>query len=404
MVNKEKNNLTLLYSLVLGAYWMTSCCAVGFAIVFLKSLSFNNFRAGIIAAAASLCGTLLGMAVSSLIDRRENITSKTFSLPLIIVQGLMLAILLLKARADLFTALVYIIYSMIVTALGSLLIKMYVDLNHQGYPIDYSFGRGIGSLSYVIASLILGRLLSSYSERTILYVGLFSTLIELCATAVLSGYFEETETEEKTVNNGSSMIEFLSRDHGFMLIVIGAILMFYSHCILTSFTINIVNDLGGNAGTVGYMNGFMAAMEIPVALFYSRTFTDHTKALKISAISMSAKAIAVALSFNIPLLFMSLILQAPSFALYITCIVPYVEENIAYKDSAKAQSLAFSAMHMASILASIIGGYLFDRISVRNNLYISAVITLIGSLLILYTLHKGKKIDQDSDRTILTDI
>jgi PPP family 3-phenylpropionic acid transporter len=200
------------------------------------------------------------------------------------------------------------------------------------------------------------------------------------------------------------MIEFLSRDHGFMLIVIGAILMFYSHCILTSFTINIVNDLGGNAGTVGYMNGFMAAMEIPVALFYSRTFTDHTKALKISAISMSAKAIAVALSFNIPLLFMSLILQAPSFALYITCIVPYVEENIAYKDSAKAQSLAFSAMHMASILASIIGGYLFDRISVRNNLYISAVITLIGSLLILYTLHKEKKIDQDSDRTILADI
>ena len=117
MVKKEKSSLTSLYSLVIGAYWMTSCCAVGFAIVYLKSLSYNNFKAGIIAAAASLCGTLLAMSVSSLIDREKNITSKTFTLPLIIVQGLMLIVLLFRAKADLLTALIYIIYSMIVTAL-----------------------------------------------------------------------------------------------------------------------------------------------------------------------------------------------------------------------------------------------------------------------------------------------
>ena len=74
-------------------------------------------------------------------------------------------------------AIVYIVYSMIVTALDSLLKKMYVDLNHQDYPINYSFARGIGSLSYAIASLALGRLLSSFSERTILYVGMISTLM-----------------------------------------------------------------------------------------------------------------------------------------------------------------------------------------------------------------------------------
>ncbi|MCR5095650.1 MAG: hypothetical protein K6A70_02810 [Erysipelotrichaceae bacterium] len=197
---------------------------------------------------------------------------------------------------------------------------------------------------------------------------MISTLIELCAVAILSRYVEETDPEEQAVDNGTSLFEFVRHNRSFMMIIVGVILMFYFHCILTSFTINIVNDLGGNAGTVGYMNGFMAAMEIPVALFYSRMFIDHGKALKIAAISTSIKAIAVALAFNIPLLFMSLILQAPSFALYIT-----------------------------SILASIIGGYLFDRISVRNNLYISTVVTIIGSLLILYTLQKNKKNVQDSN-------
>ena len=397
MVKNEKKNLTFLYSLMLGAYWMSSCCAVGFAIVFLKSLSYSNFEAGIIVALSSLCGTLIGMVLSSLIDRKENITSKTFPFPMIIVQGLMLGILLVMAKADLFTGIVYIIYSLIVTALGSLLIKMYVDLNHQGYFVNYSFSRGIGSLSYVIVSLILGRLLSSFSERTILYVGLAVTVVELVTVGIVSGYIDKTETEDVVTSSGSSLFEFMRNNRSYMMIIIGAILMFYSHCILTSFTINIVTDLGGNAGTVGYMTGFMASMEIPVALFYSRMFTDHKKALIIASISMSVKAIAVALAFNIPLLFMALILQAPSFALYITCIVPFVEENVAYEDSAKAQSLAFSSMHMTSILASIIGGFLFDHISVRNNLYISTAITILGSLLILYTLKKEKNNGQNSN-------
>ena len=73
-----------------------------------------------------------------------------------------------------------------------------------------------------------------------------------------------------------------------------------------------------------------------------------------------------------------------------TCIVPYAEKNIAYRDSAKAQSLAFSAMNIASIIASIIGGCLFDLISVRNNLYFSTVISILGTFLVLYTLGKEK--------------
>ena len=96
---------------------------------------------------------------------------------------------------------------------------MYVDLNHRDYPINYSFARGIGSLSYVIASLALGRLLSSFSERTILYAGMISALIELCSVAILSRYVEETDPEEQAVDNGTSLFEFMLHNRSFMMII-----------------------------------------------------------------------------------------------------------------------------------------------------------------------------------------
>ena len=94
---------------------------------------------------------------------------------------------------------------------------------------------------------------------------------------------------------------------------------------------------------------------------------------------------------HIPLLFMAFLLQAPSYALFVTCIVPYTEQSVAYEDSAKAQSLAFSTTTIASIIASILGGWMLDLTSVANCLYLAAAICLCGSLLIVYTLRKQER-------------
>ena len=387
----EKKNLTFLYSLVQGAYWMSFCCINGFASVYLRSLSYTNFEIGIIIAMGSLCGALAGMILSSLIDRRENISSKTFPLPLIVIQGLMSLILIILAKRDLLTAVIYVIYALICTALGSLLIKMYVDLNHQGHAVDYSISRGAGSFSYVIISVTMGRLLSSFSEKTLLYVGILVTVIEMILVIMISTYIKNDHQTIEGENGGSSMIEFIRRNRDYVMIIAGAILMFYAHCFVTNFMINVVSALGGNTGTVGYLTGFMAAVEIPVALLYSKLFSDHRKALKIASISMTFKALAVALAFSIPLLFMAFLLQAPSYALFVTCIVPYTEQSVAYEDSAKAQSLAFSTTTIASIIASILGGWMLDLTSVANCLYLAAAICLCGSLLIVYTLRKQER-------------
>ena len=74
------------------------------------------------------------------------------------------------------------------------------------------------------------------------------------------------------------------------------------------------------------------------------------------------------------------ILQAPSYALYMAAIVPFVKETIDFQDSAKAQSLAFTTTTLGGMLASLIGGQLYDCLSVTLTLWIAFAVGAAGAV------------------------
>ena len=102
------------------------------------------------------------------------------------------------------------------------------------------------------------------------------------------------------------------------------------------------------------------------------------------------KILAYALAPNIPLFFAARVLQAPSYALYTVLIVGYADRTVARKDSAKAQSLAFSMTTIGSVLASLIGGPMFDSAGVRPTMLTAAAIAAVGAVIALAGT-RGKK-------------
>ena len=76
-------------------------------------------------------------------------------------------------------------------------------------------------------------------------------------------------------------------------------------------------------------------------------------------------------------------LQAPSYALYTVLIVGYADRQVARKDSAKAQSLAFSMTTIGSVLASLIGGRMFDTVGVRTTMLTAVAIAAAGAVISL---------------------
>ncbi|MBO7727182.1 MAG: MFS transporter, partial [Oscillospiraceae bacterium] len=71
-------------------------------------------------------------------------------------------------------------------------------------------------------------------------------------------------------------------------------------------------------------------------------------------------------------------------------IVPYVNEVIPYEDSAKAQSLAYTMTSIGSVLASLIGGFLYDRTTVTNTLWISFGICFVAAVIAFLGVEKDQ--------------
>ena len=82
--------------------------------------------------------------------------------------------------------------------------------------------------------------------------------------------------------------------------------------------------------------------------------------------------------------------QALSFALMIPAMVQYVNLVVDPKDSAKGQAIANGMMTLGAVFASLIGGPMYDLLSVRTTLVIGTIIALAGTVITLLAVERKK--------------
>ena len=388
----KRQRLTALYALVQASFWMSFCVAVSFAAVYLQSLGYDNTHLGVILAAGNLLGAVLGPAFSALIDRNPHATASRLIPPLLAVQAAALALLLLFPRRGVLTALSYVLYVAFSLSVNSLNLKLYVDFSHRGLPINYGVARGMGSLAYVLLSMGLGILAERTSIRALPMAGLALCAMQAAAHVLLCRRLPAGQAALTQQRQGVTLAAFLRKNRRFSLLLLGTALLFFAHNTVCNFLINITRHVGGDTEDMGYINSFMAAMEIPVMLLFSRLFGRRSTArlLRLAFCCFVLKTAAVAAAPSIPALYAAFLLQAPSFALYTAAIVPYTERTVAYEDSAKAQSLAFSMTTLGSVLASAVSGWMLDRLPVPHTLWIACLACALGAGLACFGVERKK--------------
>ena len=129
-------------------------------------------------------------------------------------------------------------------------------------------------------------------------------------------------------------------------------------------------------------------------LLFAKVFGKKSSGmlLRVAFVFFTLKAAAMALASSVPTLFAAFVLQAPSYALYTSAVVPYVEKTIAYEDSAKAQSLAFTMTTVGSVMASVIAGRLYDVMPPSSVLWIAAGVCAVGTATAVLGVRGEKKI------------
>ena len=399
-MKKKLSPVTFHYTLITGGFWMAFCVVTAYAAVYLQGIGCSNQELGLILALGNVGGAVLSPALGALIDRNRKIRHAAIVNVLLVIQVVLLILLRVHPSHDLLTAICYVLYISVLMPVNAVNLDLCVRLERVKAPLNFGFARSMGSFSFVILSTLLGVITARWGFLTLPFAGLAVVVLQFIGNRFIDRDLREAEAsmppDESLIQaKSSSLVSFVKENRMFCLMLFGTIILFISHNMDGNFLINEIRNLGGDTAIMGLVAAFTAITEIPVMMFSDRLpkrwQTVHY--IRLALVFFTIKILAYALAPNIPLFFAARTLQAPSYALYTVLIVRYADSVVDRKDSAKAQSLAFSMTTIGSVLASLIGGAMFDTAGVRTTMLTAVAISAIGTVIALLGTFNRKKAD-----------
>jgi PPP family 3-phenylpropionic acid transporter len=399
-MKKKLSPVTFHYTLITGGFWMAFCVVTAYAAVYLQGIGCSNQELGLILALGNVGGAVLSPVLGALIDRNRKIRHAAIVNVLLAIQVVLLILLRVHPSHDLLTAICYVLYISVLMPVNAVNLDLCVRLERVKAPLNFGFARSMGSFSFVILSTLLGVITARWGFLTLPFAGLAVVVLQFIGNRFIDRDLREAEASmppdaSLIQAKSSSLVSFVKENRMFCLMLFGTIILFISHNMDGNFLINEIRNLGGDTAIMGLVAAFTAITEIPVMMFSDRLpkrwQTVHY--IRLALVFFTIKILAYALAPNIPLFFAARTLQAPSYALYTVLIVRYADSVVDRKDSAKAQSLAFSMTTIGSVLASLIGGAMFDTAGVRTTMLTAVAISAIGTVIALLGTFNRKKAD-----------
>ena len=397
-MRKKISAVTFHYMIITGGFWMAFCVVTAYAAVFLHGAGYDDQELGIILALGNVGGAVLSPVLGAWIDRNRKIRHAAVITVLLGVQLVLLAALRMNPQKNLLCAACYVLYLAFMMPVNALNLDLCVRLEHAKAPLNFGLARSMGSFAFVILSTLLGILTEQLGWKMLPFAGMAVVVLQAVGNRMVDRDLREAEkqmpAEEKlTQEKSATLIAFIRENKSFCLMLFGTIIIFIAHNTDGNFLINLVENVGGGPAIMGYLAAFTAIVEVPVMMFSDKLPKKWSRVqyIRLAFVFFVLKTLAYALAPNIPLLFASRILQAPSYALYTVLIVGYADEVVARKDSAKAQSLAFSMTTIGSVLASLIGGSMFKSSGVQPTMLTATAFAAVGAVIAIAATYWKRK-------------
>lgn len=378
----------LTYTLSLGCFWACYSVTSGFAAPYLQNRGFTSSQLGIIMAIAYLLSLLLSLYLSARTDTAGESSSLDYLLGLLGMQ--LAAIALLFIDNVYIVALAYVLMGGSVFAGTALYVKLFVTLSKFTSMDGYGKSRAAGSLCYALTSFACGFILKSAPSYLLLLLNAFFALVQIIALISIrkngvvptgKASRENADRARRAADNRAELLPFLRRNPGFPMLLLGAGLIFMVHNSISTFTINMVEHLGGDVVDMGNINGFSIFIEIPFMTLYSRIDKKHCRHILMLSFAVFVFKICItAAAWSIPVLFVAFALRAVAFALYTPAVVDYISSRIPYEDSGKAQGLAANVPLLGTMVGSVLFGVMFDHCGVPVTLLAFCAAVILGAI------------------------
>lgn len=388
---------TTRYSGIQGLYWISYCMTMNFAAVYLLSKSFSNSEIGIVLALVNILAVFLQPAMAAFIDRTSKISLKNFISLLVGIILILSFFLLLTSNNKLITSLLMVTAFSILVSLQPMVNSICFRYEKYGVRINFGIARGIGSGAYAVISIILGNVIAKFGSELlpVYYITALLLLLTILYTfiphspvdAQPHSYEHKNDSEMKAEKQVTeSTADFVKRYKNFLFFAVGSALVLFPHGLINTFTIQIVNSLGGKSAQMGTASFIAAMAELPVMFAFSKLKEKISCAalLKIAAVVFTVKHLITYLAVSIPMFYMSQLLQFGAYGLFIPASVYYAGQVIDKKDQVKGQAIVTAAITLGFILSSLIGGILLDITNAKTMLFTGFIVSIIGTTIMLF--------------------
>ncbi len=385
-----KKDVTLHYGIIMAVYSVGFVTLSAFSSVYLKAVGLSNGQVGMLLAVAALLSVLLQPSTGALIDRSERISSKGvllfFSVLILLIS---LLILFVPGKSMGMEMFLYGLAVMLLMLAQPFLNSLGTEAINQNYPMNLGIGRSIGSLGYALGSYVFGMVSVAIGPKSIPMassLGFFVLCFLLYFYPVKAAAAEKpAETSEQPTK--STPIAFMKRYPRFAVMLVGMILIYFSHCLINTFALQIVQPKGGNSGTMGTASAIAAGLELITAFFfvwYMKKIKLKT-IIKVSGVFFTLKTLFSLLTKTVAGFYLIQAFQMYGWGFLSVGIVYYVNELVKADDKAQGQAYAGMAFTIASVLATSLGGNIIDMFGVNTMLIAGTVSAAVGTAILWKT-------------------
>ncbi len=370
-----------------GTYWMLCCVAYSFTGVFLLGRGYSNSALGAVIAAGHILGLLIQRPLAALADRGGKAPLAVIASVTAAVAAASAGLLLLPGMGPAVTALSACLLALVIS-LQPMVNGLTFYLERLGAAVPFGVCRAVGSVAYGLLAAVLGRLLLHTGEDA---VPLFAMLAAGAVLALIA-WFSRAGTPEDGPGEAEKTGGKLRVRGPFLAMLAATALIFFAHAVLSSFTIQIVEDVGGDSGDMGLLTGYIAVLELPAMLCFERLYKRFSAAgmLRFAAAFFVMKPLVCFLARSVAGLYAAMSFQALSYALFIPASVRYAGEMSGHGDANRAQAWVTAMITVGNIAASLAGGVLIDRAGVKTALAIATVSAALGAAVMLLGV-RGKR-------------
>lgn len=407
-MGKSAKQLTVKYAFLQSSYWISECIIYSFAAVFLHYKHFDNTRIGLVLSLSAVISIVLQPIIAAFADKSKKVTLKSLIIGLMFIVLASAITLYIAPSSFLLISVIYILINTIQFTLNPLFNSLAFEYMNKGVPMNYGLARGAGSVAFAIASYFLGIFVGRFGAGILLGAFLFSYCL-----LILSAYTFKLKVSNKASGNSgtgrenavsgtkdrpdtasANILGFFMKYKKYSLLLIGVAMIFYSHSLVNTYLINIIENVGGSSADMGLSLAISAVLELPTmaAFIYLIKKIKCGTLLKISAFFFTVKIAVAWLAPNVAMVNFSQAFQMFAFALYTPASVYYADSMIEEQDKVKGQSmLGVASWGVAGSVANLTGGRILDTFGVSSMLLIGTIVSVIGFAVVCFAAENKKE-------------